>query len=178
MESWTIQSQHCLSISLSLSLYIYILRLRPCRRPLQQSVVSRFAVRLIEKCRFAGLKSLENSAIANIFSSRFHLFCFTDLSIFWGLGGPFFKHSGSCDTTFSLFWWPLGARMHSDGTRIDFQWFLMDFGSPIGDHSGSLFHIFSDLSSPKSHLDSSRVFCWFLNGNSCEFWCPNPSKVM
>ena len=56
--------------------------------------------------------------------------------------------------------------------------FFMDFGSPIGDHSGSLFHIFSDLSSPKSHLDSSHVFCWFLNWNSGEFWCPNPSKVL
>ena len=117
------------------------------------------------------------------FSNCIHLFkqisfmLFNRFIDFRCLGGPFFKHSGSCDTTFSLIWWPLGARMHSDGTRIDFQWFLMDFGSPIGDHSGSLFHIFFDLSSPKSHLDCSHVFCWFLNGKSDEFWCPNPSKV-
>ena len=128
--------------------------------------------------RFAGLKSFKNAGIAYIFSSRFHLFCFTDLLIFRGLGGPVFKHSGSWDTTFSLFGWSLGAKVHSDGTRIDFQQFGVDFGFPIGDRSGSLFHIFSDLNSPKSHLDCSHVFCWFLHGNSGEFWCPNPSKVL
>ena len=51
-------------------------------------------------------------------------------------------------------------------------------GLPLEDRSGSCFHIFSDLNIPKSHLDCSHVFCWFLYGNSGEFWCPDPSKVL
>ena len=128
--------------------------------------------------RFAGLTSLKNAGIAYIFSSRFQIFCFTDSLIFRGLGGPVFKYSGSRNAAFSLFGWSLGAKVHSDGTRIDFQQFGVDFGSPSGDRSGSLFHIFSDLNNPKSHLDCSHVFCWFLYGNSGEFWCPNPSRVL
>ena len=47
---------------------MYILRLRPCRRPLQQSVVSPFAVRLIEKMQIGRIE------IIGKFSNCIHLF--------------------------------------------------------------------------------------------------------
>ena len=158
-----------------------ILRLRPCHRPLQQSVVSRFAVRLIEKCRLAGLKSLGNSAIAYICSSRFHLFCFTDLSISWGLGGPFFQHFGVLGHYFNTILVTIGCkgslRRDLEWSRVEFYRFSVDLGSPIGDHSGSLFDILSDLKCPKSHLDRRHSFWWFLNWTSCDFSCPHLWKV-
>ena len=55
--------------------------------------------------------------------------------------------------------------MHSDGTRIDFQQFGVDFGSPIADRSGSFFHIFSDLNSPKA-VTFSADFCMEILVNS------------
>ena len=53
----------------------------------------------------------------------------------------------------------------------------MDFGSPFGDHFGSLFDIFCHLKHQKTGLDCRHDFWWFLNGKSCDFWCPNLSKV-
>ena len=100
--------------------------------------------------RFAGLKC------------RFHSFCFTDLLIFRGLGRLFFKNSGSWDTTFSLFWWSLDASVHSEGTRIDFQWFLMDFGSPLE----TILDHFSDF----LWFEQSKNNIWIAVTLFADFW--------
>ena len=61
------------------------------------------------------------------------------------------------------------------GPRIDFKWFLMDFGKPFGHHFGPPFHIFCDLKRQKACLDCRREFDWLLNGKSPDFRCPNLS---
>ena len=89
---------------------------------------------------------------------------------------------------FSVIWVSLGSilviklskdahRGALEGPRIDFSWFLMDFGSPSGDHFGLLFHIVCDLKCTKACLDCMHEFWWILIGKSCEFWCSNLSEV-
>ena len=89
---------------------------------------------------------------------------------------------------FSVIWVSLGSiqviKLSKDahrgalqGPRIDFSWFLMDFGSPSGDHFGSLFHIICDLKCTKACLDCMHEFWLILVGKSCDFWWSNLSKV-
>ena len=94
---------------------------------------------------------------------------------------------------FSVIWVSLGSilviKLSKDahrgalqGPRIDFSWFLMDFGSPSGDHFGSLFHIICDLKCTKACLDCMHEFWWILSENLvifdgptsqkyCKYWC-------
>ena len=142
--------------------------------------------------RFAGLKALENSVIRNIFPSRLDSFCFSncqlvpvgsrsDLLIFRGLGGPFFEHFGVLGHYFNTILVTIGCkgslRRDLECSRVEFHRFSMDLGSPIGDHSGSLFDILFDLKCPKSHLDRRHPLWWFLNWTPCDLWCPHLSKV-
>ena len=53
---------------------------------------------------------------------------------------------------------------------------LMDFGSPSGDHFGSLFHIICDLKCTKACLDCMHEFWWFLIGNLVIFDGPTSQK--
>ena len=72
-----------------------------------------------------------------------------------------------------------GSQMHWEGPwRVDFQWFLMDFGSPFGDHFGSLFDIFCSLKRQKACLDCRRDYCWLLIWTYTDFWRPNLSSYI
>ena len=81
-------------MSLYVCMYIYILRLRPCRRPLQQSVVSRFAVRLIEKMQIGRIE------IIGKFSNCIYLFKQISFILFH----RFIDFSRSWGTSFQAFW--------------------------------------------------------------------------
>ena len=138
------------------------------------------------------IESIGNCAIRNIFPSRFDWFCFSncqlvsvglrsDLLILRGLGGPFFEHFGVLGHHFNTILMTIGCkgslRRDLECSRMEFGWFVMDLGSPIGGHSGSLFDILFDLKCPKSHLDRRHPLWWFLNWKSCDLWCPHLSKV-
>ena len=62
-----------------------------------------------------------------------------------------------------------------EGPKLDFQRFLMDLGSPFGDHFGSLFDIFCYLKRQKACLDCRHDYCRLLNWNYADFWCPHLS---
>ena len=63
------------------------------------------------------------------------------MSILAPFGGPWVPFWDN----FAIKWVTDALRGTLEGPKVDFQRFLMDFGSPFGDHFGSLFDIFCDL---------------------------------
>ena len=94
----------------------------------------------------------------SIGSSRF-AFRFIDFSRSWG---TIFEHFGVLGHYFNTILVTIGCkgslRRDLECSRVEFYRFSMDLGSPIGEHSGSLFDILSDLKCPKSHLDRGHSF--------------------
>ena len=128
-----------------------------------------------------GLKSLEHYSKYVLFL-RDVLLDFVDFISFGGLrmtilapfGGPwapFWNH-------FAMKWVTDALRGTLEGPRVDFQWFLMDFGFPFGDHFGSLFDIFCHLKCRKACLDCRHDYCWLLSWKYADFWCPHLSIYM
>ena len=75
----------------------------------------------------------------------------TSLNPFGGPWTPFWHH-------FAIKWATDAHRGTQEGPKLDFQRFLMDFGSPFGDHVGSFFDIFCHLKHQKTCLDCRRDF--------------------
>ena len=108
------------------------------------------------------------------------------LSIFSSFWGPQITILGSFEVPWAPFWSHFAMKWVADahggtleGPRVDFQWFLTDFGFPSGQHFGSLFHIFCHLKLKhhKKRLACRHYFWWSLNGKSADFWGPNLVKV-
>ena len=95
----------------------------------------------------------------------------TILAPFGGPWAPFWDH-------FTIKWVTDALRGTLEGPRVDFQWFLMDFGFPFGDHFGSLFDIFCYLKRQKACLDCRHDYCWLFTWTCADFWCPNLSIYM
>ena len=62
--------------------------------------------------------------------------------------------------------------------RISTLNFVMDFGSSLGHHFGSLFDIFCHLDRQQVCLDCRHDFHRLSNGKPADFWCPNLSIYM
>ena len=77
----------------------------------------------------------------------------TILGTFGGPWAPFCNH-------FTIKWVTDALRGSLEGPRVDFSWFLMDFGFPFGDNFGSLFDIFCHLKRQKACLDCRHDYCW------------------
>ena len=73
----------------------------------------------------------------------------SDLLISRGLGGSFFKHFGVLghhfNTTLMMVACKGSLKRDLECSRMEFDGFSIHLGSPIGDHSGSFFRVFSDL---------------------------------
>ena len=65
-----------------------------------------------------------------------------------------------------------------EGPKVDFGWFLMDFGSPFGHPFGSLFDMFCYLKRQKACLDCRHDYCRLLSWTYADFWCPHLSIYM
>ena len=86
---------------------------------------------------------------------RFYVFC-----------GTIFEHFGvmgdHCGINLVIIWCQGSFRRALECPNVDFWWFLMTFGCPIGDIVRLLFHMLCDLRCQKACLDYSHDSWWFL----------------
>ena len=92
-------------------------------------------------------------------------------------GGTVFDDFGvlgdHCGINLVIIWWQGSLRRALECPEVDFWWFLMTFGYPIGNMFRLLFRMLCDLRCQKACLDCRHDHWWFMIGKIDDFWCPN-----